>query len=197
MRVGRGDGTGQIGLIVVLDYTGRRMALMSIFTNLLHLFKGGARRQAASEKAARGGDPGIGREEAAAWLAAFESGDFRIPENVHDPAGWDRYWSAQLQHGGLEQGFNDMMANNPELIALLRKRRARAILCAGNGISSEAYALALHGFDVTVLDVSTVPNALFAAIVADSDHAFHSIPGFTVRGDAHVTFEGDRLIDPA
>lgn len=168
---------------------------MSILDRLRGLF-GRAARSDHSPASPADNAFGLDREQAAAWLAAVESGELCIPENPHDVAGWDRYWSAQLQHAGIEQGFNDMMANDPHLIPLLKKRGARTILCAGNGLSSESFTLALHGFDVTVLDLSDVPRAVFAGIVASADHPFRRIPGFTARGEAEVTFEGSGPIDP-
>lgn len=89
-----------------------------------------------------------------------------------------------------------MMASDPELVARLKRRSVRNILCVGNGLSSESYTLALYGFDVTVLDVSAVPRAVFASIVASPDHAFQKISGFTARGEAEVTFESHGPIDP-
>jgi hypothetical protein len=133
---------------------------------------------------------GFGQAEAAAWLAAMESGKFAIPQDTHDSEAWDRYWSAQIEFGLMEQGFGDMMASNPEFIPALSQRGVRSILCVGNGLSSESYALALHGFDVTVLDVSSIPRAAFSAIVANADHSLHRVPGFIARGDAAVAFDG-------
>ena len=140
--------------------------------------------------------PGLSQAEAAAWLEAFESGRLNMPSDVHDAAGWDRYWTAQWQHGGLEQGFGDMMASDPSFISRLRRRGARSILCAGNGLSSESLVLALHGFDVIVLDLSTIPKAVFAGIVADASHPFHRGCAFTMRGDAAVTLSDAAPVDP-
>jgi len=44
-----------------------------------------------------------------------------------------------------------MMSSDPTLPALLSRRGARTVLCAGNGLSIEPIALALLGFRVTVL----------------------------------------------
>jgi hypothetical protein len=138
----------------------------------------------------------FGQAEAAAWLAALESGRFAIPQNIHDSEAWDRYWSAQIEFGQMEQGFGDMMASSPDLIPTFAKRGVRSILCVGNGLSSESYALALHGFDVTALDVSAVPRAMFSAIMANQEHSLHRVPGFTPRGDAAVAFDGTAPISP-
>ena len=85
---------------------------MSIFDTLRGLLGGRARKDDTPSSPARR-KSGIDREQAAAWLAALESGKLSVPENVQDAAGWDRYWSAQIESGGLEQGFNDMMASEP------------------------------------------------------------------------------------
>lgn len=134
-------------------------------------------------------------EAAAAWLEAFESGALRIPEDVHDAEGWDRYWSAQVEHGGFEQGFNDMMASDAGLIETLNARSARTVLCVGNGLSSESFALTLYGFDVTVLDLSRVPRAVLLGIIAGSNHPFRGTPGFTVVNGDEISFETSAVID--
>src|SRR5262245_8573311 len=93
------------------------------------------------------------REAAAAWLAAFESGRLNPPKNVRDAAGWDTYWKNHLEVGAPDQGFSDMMSSDDTLVPLLSRRGVRTILCAGNGLSSEALALAMSGFDVVALDI--------------------------------------------
>jgi hypothetical protein len=126
---------------------------------------------------------GFSRSEAAAWLAAMESGKLQTPADVHDQAGWDRYWQAHVEVGAIEQGFNDMMASDPGFVAALDSRGARTILCAGNGLSSEAGALAVHGFDVTVLEISAVPSDHFKGALASPD-------------DTCIAFAPDLEIDP-
>jgi hypothetical protein len=48
------------------------------------------------------------------------------------------------------------MASDPSLLDRLARLHVRTILCAGHGLSTEATALALHGFDVTAVDISEV-----------------------------------------
>lgn len=99
----------------------------------------------------------VTREEAEAWLLAMESGELEVPYDPHDAAEWDRYWRNQRRYGLMEVAFADMMSSDPTFIPALDERGARTILCVGNGLSSEAPALAVHGFIVTALDLSSVP----------------------------------------
>jgi len=120
---------------------------------------------------------------AAAWLDSFESGALNPPQDVHDPRGWDVYWTNQIKAGPLMQAFSDMMSSDDRLIPLLAGRHVRTILCAGNGLSTEALSLALHGFHVTALDVSSVPGARMVASLSDPDGAHSRLPGFGVTGN--------------
>ena len=119
-------------------------------------------------------------ELAAEWLAASEAGELRPPGDVHSAAGWDSYWRAHIRVGLMEQGFSDMMSSDPDLPALLLERGVRTILCVGNGLSTEAFSLALFGFEVTALDISAVPAELLAGQWRDPQHPLHTIPGFTI-----------------
>jgi hypothetical protein len=131
-----------------------------------------------------------------AWLAAMESGELAIPRDVHDREAWNEYWNKQIPLGPMEQGFNDFMSSDPTLVALLHQRGARTILCAGVGLSSEPLALALHGFDVTALDISDVPGLAFRASIRDPAHPLRRLPIQTVREDDTVIFLADQVIDP-
>ncbi|MBK5256311.1 MAG: hypothetical protein JJE39_09795 [Vicinamibacteria bacterium] len=131
-----------------------------------------------------------------AWLAAMESGELMIPSDVHDREAWNGYWHKQIAMGPIEQGFNDAMSSDPTLVALLHRRGARKILCAGIGLSSESLALALHGFDVTSLDISDVPGLAFHAGIGDPAHPFSRLPIQTVKDDGTVIFLADQVIDP-
>jgi hypothetical protein len=86
----------------------------------------------------------------------------RPPENLHDPAGWDRFWEADLAIGGLVTGFNDAMAHDEELPRSMAARDVRTVLCAGNGLSSEAARLAASGYKVTALDLSPTATRVAA-----------------------------------
>ena len=125
------------------------------------------------------------RERMGAWLQAVESGALCVPDNVHDAEAWDRYWRKQLEVGAFEQGFNDMMASDRQLVPRLIGRGARSILCAGNGLSAEAFALALHGFDVTALDISSIAAAAHRAAFIDGPQR---IAGLTADEDGTIVF---------
>jgi hypothetical protein len=131
------------------------------------------------------------RAQAGKWLDAMEAGELNIPANVRDKAGWDTYWNNQLKCGAFQQGFDDMMASNPSLIERLDRRGVRTVLCAGIGLSTEALSLALHGFEVTALDVSDVPFALVRTRL--SSGSLSQLPGFEIRNDVFVMPE---LTDP-
>jgi hypothetical protein len=87
--------------------------------------------------------------QAARWVEAFEAGRLTPPRNVHDAAAWDTYWTNQLDVGPMDQGFSDMMSSDRGLAGLLIDRGARTVLCVGNGLSTEALAVALLGFEVS------------------------------------------------
>ena len=96
----------------------------------------------------------------------------------------------------MEQGLADSMASDESLVGFLRRRGCHTILCVGNGLSTEAAALALHGFHVTALDISAVPGELFTAkVLREPEHPFHRIPGFGLRDDGAVTFGPPDPID--
>jgi hypothetical protein len=139
-------------------------------------------------------DP-MSRERAAAWLAAMESGKLNVPSDIHDAEAWDRYWVAHLEVGPMELGFSDMMSNDPGLVPELDRRSVRTILCAGNGFSSESWALALHGFDVSVLDTSSLPRWHLQNQLADSESGLRGIAGVVPRGEASVAFDAAVPID--
>src|SRR5919109_5232928 len=75
------------------------------------------------------------RQRMTAWLDAMESGELRTPVDIHDAQSWDDYWRKQIEVGTIEQGFNDAMSSDPNLVALLRRRGVKKILCVGAGLS--------------------------------------------------------------
>lgn len=133
------------------------------------------------------------RDRAAAWLAAMESGELHIPRDVHDAAAWNRYWEKNLVVGAMDQGFNDHMSSDPTLLPLLHRRGVRTILCAGAGLSGEPLALFLHGFDVTALDISSVPRAAFRRHVTEGP--LSRLPGIAHKDDGSVVLPADQTID--
>ena len=135
------------------------------------------------------------REQAAAWLAAFEAGRLNPPRDVHNPGAWDNYWRNQIEVGAGEQGFSDMMSSDDAFPGLLTRRGSQTILCAGNGLSTEALSLALLGFHVTALDISAVPAEVIGRMLRRLDHPVHRIPGFGIGDDDVVTFGCSGPID--
>lgn len=136
------------------------------------------------------------RAQVEAWFASSEAGDLHPPRDVHDPAAWDAYWRNELSVGPMAQSFADMMSSDPALPERLALRDARTILCAGNGLSSEALSLALYGFHVTALDISTVPGEVFASSLRRPEHPLHGIPGFSTDHTNVVSFGGTGTIEP-
>jgi hypothetical protein len=96
----------------------------------------------------------------------------------------------------MEQAFSDMMSSDPSLPGLLTRRGVETVLCAGNGLSTEALALALLGFHVTALDISAVPSEVTEQMLRNEAHALNQIPGFSVGIDAVVRFGRAAPIDP-
>lgn len=139
--------------------------------------------------------PDAERERLEAMLAALEAGP---PGDMHDGRAWDEYWKNQVKVGvaDMEVSLMDGMASDATLPALLSRREARTVLCAGNGLSTEAISLALHGFDVTALDISSVPAQLLAAQMRRPESRLNRIPGMAVRDDGSVTISVSGLIEP-
>jgi hypothetical protein len=94
-----------------------------------------------------------------------------------------------------EQALADQMASDESLPEFLVGRRARTILCAGNGFSYEAIALAILGFEVTALDLSRMPTEMIEATLRDPQHPLRQVVGFSLREDGAWTLE--RPVDPA
>lgn len=138
----------------------------------------------------------LSREDAVRYVAALEAGLLNPPQAVSDPQGWDRYWTNQIDVGALEQGFSDMMSSDPALPPLLERRDARTVLCAGNGLSNEALALALMGFHVTALDISSVPAQLLVQVLRDPGNQIYRNPGLSIADDGGFAFNGIDPIDP-
>ncbi|MGH9309188.1 MAG: hypothetical protein ACRD1U_07430 [Vicinamibacterales bacterium] len=134
------------------------------------------------------GEPAVlgSREWAAAWLDAFEDGRLQPPKDVHDAPAWDAYWTNHVKFGPAEQGFSDMTSSDNTLIDLLASRDARTILCAGNGLSTEALSLAMHGFHVTALDISKVPSTVLVAALSSLEQSASRISGMRVTPERIV-----------
>jgi len=96
-----------------------------------------------------------------------------------------------------EQAFSDMMASDAEVPELLARRGARTVLCAGSGMSGEALALATLGFDVTALDISSLPTELMGELTVDADHcpSMHRRGGREFREGGTLTHVTGDLTD--
>ena len=92
----------------------------------------------------------------------------RPRRSMTEAAPWDEFWTDQMNSG--MAAFVDMFCSDGRLIDGMRANRLKTILCAGSGISQEPKALALAGFDVTVLDIS--PRALQIAQACDVPDTF-------------------------
>jgi len=130
-----------------------------------------------------------------ATLKAYENGRLWPPKDVRNPEAWNQYWRNMLEYGSMEIGFGDMMASSPELLGLLKRRNVRRILCVGNGMSGEALSLALFGFDVTALDLSSIPASAFDVMLRNPDSPLVRSSGLVRRDDGTVMFSST-AIDP-
>lgn len=92
----------------------------------------------------------------------------RLRRSMTDAAAWDDFWKDQMTSG--VAAFVHLFCNDGELVDAMRANRLRTVLCVGSGISQEPKALALAGFDVTVLDIS--PLAVKVAQELDSPEEF-------------------------
>ena len=93
--------------------------------------------------------------DVAADVAAMRERMKRLlpPEDLHDAAAWDTYWSYQIQDGW-GAALCDFFCEDEQMIATLRKNGLRTVLCVGSGLSLEPRRLTAAGFDVTALDLS-------------------------------------------
>jgi len=128
-------------------------------------------------------------------LDAFKEEKVEPPKDVHNVAGWNEYWKSALLDGS-EREAADRLASDPALPALLQRRGVKTILCAGNGLSQEAPALALHGFDVVALDISPMVATYSRLSLNEQGHALRHIPGFSMGDDGIVRFETKGPVDP-
>lgn len=135
-------------------------------------------------------------DESDAWLGSFKGAKADPPKDVHDVAGWDEYWKGRLLESGADHALADQRASDPALPALLGRRGTRTILCVGNGTSEEAAAFALHGFHVTVLDISPILATYFKYSLAEGGHPLRRVPGFQLGEDGVLRFRGEGPIDP-
>ncbi len=67
---------------------------------------------------------------------------------------WDQFW---VRHANEP---DDGSGSTSFLVPVLQARKVRTVLCAGNGASREAHALAYAGFTVDTLDISPEANRM-------------------------------------
>jgi hypothetical protein len=81
----------------------------------------------------------------------------------------------------------------------LRAREAKSILCAGNGLSTEALSLATHGFEVTALDISPVAADLMGRRPIDAEPLanMHGDGPAVLHPGGSFTFVAGDLMDAA
>jgi len=80
----------------------------------------------------------------------------------------------------------------PCLIECLRKRKARTILCVGNGTSLEAQAFVYAGYMVDVLDISSTANRILHEATPDREMLYRRLGRRpAVPGGRLVTHTGD------
>ena len=89
--------------------------------------------------------------------ALFDDEDFSWifpPKDLLDPAAWDQYWIAQLEHG-IGPQLADLFCRDYRLVEAMTRADMKTVLCVGSGISQEPRALAAAGFKVVAMDLST------------------------------------------
>jgi hypothetical protein len=123
-------------------------------------------------------DPGTATAKRDGQSSKFDWSDddlswLQPPPDGSNAAAWDRYWQAQAAHGNITSGFNDMMASDPTLPALMRRRGVRTVLCAGNGLSAEPHVLSRMGFEVTALDLSPWVTEAAMKLGCGPEHPMH------------------------
>jgi hypothetical protein len=79
----------------------------------------------------------------------------RAPQDWGDLSGWERYWQETLANDFFRDYDSIGFAGGKLLHYIRGWRKGLRLLCAGNGISLEPYALAHLGFQVVVVDISS------------------------------------------
>jgi len=128
---------------------------------------------------------------------------------VQDAAYWDRWWRERLAKkpaelfpclpGPLLQYKGRMVdpTSHGLLISVMAECGLKSVLCAGNGVSQEPWALAAVGLDVTVLDISHVAIKFAETFHNDSGGlGFIKSPQLD-RPAGHVEFVVGNLLDDA
>ena len=110
-----------------------------------------------------------------------------------DAAPWDEFWTDQMKSG--MAAFVDMFCCDGRLIDGMRANRLKTILCVGSGISQEPKALALAGFDVTVLDISPLAIKIAQECVVPDTFLLKLSEGRQARRRRPVRFVAGDLVD--
>lgn len=117
----------------------------------------------------------------------------RPRRSMTEAAPWDEFWTEQMKSG--MAGFVDLFCRDGRLIDAMRANRLKTILCAGSGISQEPKALALAGFDVTVLDISPLAIKVAQAWSVPDTLLLNLIEGRRARRAGRVRFVAGDLLD--
>lgn len=117
------------------------------------------------------------------------------PKTVVDPAAWDQYWLDQLSHGVAE--FVDIFVDDGQLVDAMRANGLRTVLCVGNGISLEPYALAWAGFDVTALDISPLAATVLRDVEPPEDFLAQLVGGRSCGQEGRMEIVVGDLSNPA
>ena len=136
------------------------------------------------------------RAAAKAWCEALEAGLLNPPADMHSREAWDEYWRNQQKFDMGLGGFSDFMDSNPDLPRFLAERGVRTILCAGNGLSSEAASFTFLGFDVTALDISAIPEERFAVRLPSQGLPPSEPLGAVARDNGSIWFSALGPINP-
>src|SRR5947208_1742044 len=101
---------------------------------------------------------------------------------------WNAYWTNFLQDSSRRSSHRvgwpaDLLTRH---LHLLRKRQVRRILLTGNGCSALPYALVHLGFEVTVVDISSVANESLASVQPSAEMISYFLPEH--RKEKHAQF---------
>ena len=109
---------------------------------------------------------------------------------------WNLYWTQMLgdasRRRSLQIGFHSFLLM--ESVIHLRERNVQRVLFAGNGISLLPYAMMHLGFQVTVVDISSVANDAVAAVQPTPELLASFLPEYKQTRDRHMgsVLERDR-----
>lgn len=138
--------------------------------------------------------PAVGSEAEMAVDPDDDMAWFFPPRDVRSAEPWDRFWSAQVEHG-IGPQLHDMFCDDNALLDAMELRGLTTVLCVGSGISHEPHALAAAGLDVIALDISPFAMRFASALSLNATGVGRFFDSRRTRRGGSVKFAVGDLLD--